>query len=207
MTELDRPRAVHFVLFSRTLGARLAWLVMAGVLVCPVFLDSALSLMSDGPGFLLATLALLAIALGLGVTFGTAQMRDRFAGSRGGWWPELQRSLERVAAEAGPEARILTRPATARFYFQGLRGAKPLARLTGDPKADLALIERTQADYVILTPRLLYDTEERVLGVIDAFPKRFHEVEAGRLARAYRVLPAPQSPQTAQPSSTPQARR
>ena len=207
MTELDRPRAVHFVLFSRTLGARLAWLVMAGVLVCPVFLDSALSLMSDGPGFLLATLALLAIALGLGVTFGTAQMRDRFAGSRGGWWPELQRSLERVAAEAGPEARILTRPATAPFYFQGLRGAKPLARLTGDPKADLALIERTQADYVILTPRLLYDTEERVLGVIDAFPKRFPEVEAGRLARAYRVLPAPQSPQTAQPPSTPQARQ
>jgi len=46
-----------------------------------------------------------------------------------------------------------------------------------------------------------------VLGVIDALPERFHEVETGRLARAYRVLPAPQSPQTAQPPSTPQARQ
>jgi hypothetical protein len=142
--------------------------------------------------------ALLAIALGLGVTFGTAQMRDRLAGSPGGWWPALQRSLERVAAEAGPDARVLTRPATAPFYFHGLRSAKPLAHLTGDPKADLALIERTQADYVILTPRLLYYTEDRVLGVIEAFPERFRELETGRLARAYRILPPPPASQGSQ---------
>jgi hypothetical protein len=135
------------------------------------------------------TAALLAIALGLGVTFGTAQMRDRLAGSPGGWWPELQRSLERVAAEAGPEARVLTRPGTASYYFEGLRGAKPLAPLTGDPEADLERIERTQADYVILTPRLLYYTEERVLGVIAAYPERFQSLDTGRLARTYRILP------------------
>jgi hypothetical protein len=151
--------------------------------------------------------ALLAIALGLGVTFGTAQMRDRLAGSPGTWWTGLQRSLARIAAEADPSARVLTRPATAPFYFQGLRGAKPLARLTGDPQTDLLLIERTQADYLVLTPRLLYYTEDHVLGVIDAFPERFRELETGRLARAYRILPPPESPPASQTPQTPQAAR
>ncbi len=136
--------------------------------------------------------ALVAIAVGAGVTFGTAQMRDRLAGSPEGWWAALQRSLARVAGEAGPEARVLTRPATVPFYYHGLRAAEPLRRLVGDPEADLATIERTGADYVILTPLLLLETQDRARDVVLAFPGRFREIETDdRQARAYAILPPP----------------
>lgn len=136
--------------------------------------------------------ALVAVTVGAAVTFGTEKMRDRLAGSPGDWWAALQRSLVRVAAEADPEARVLTRPATAPFYFHGLRAAEPLRELVGDPVADLGTIERTGADYIILTPVLLLETQDRARDVLLAFPGRFREIETDdRRARAYAILFAP----------------
>ena len=178
MTESDRPRALHFVLLNAV-----------ALLLFGTFLHGRLNEWGgDNLVFLLLAQALAAgqgyVDLSLGLP--TPHLR----------YPPLFPVLLVPFVASGASIYAI-KLLIAGLSLLGLNANFVLfSRTLG---ARLAwLVTAGVRHWVTGGPRLLDYTEDRVLGIIEAFPERFLALETGRLARAYRILPPPPAPPRSQ---------